>query len=330
MSRIYDALQKSQGENPSTPPLVSPQPEVAAAPVPPAVEMPPMMAEDSAAATLSGVPADVAAVLPRSVISSSPTDASWLHVPAERVLRPLPQPEQRLVSIAEPDGVGAEMFRVLATRLAHMQRKRRLQRLLITSSESSEGKSVVATNLALALCRRPNERVLLVEADLRCPTARTLLTSSFLPGIAEWSAGKLPVNDLLYRVNDLPLWFLSAGKAVEEPMPLLESESFAKLLEAIASSFDWVLLDGTPMLPMADAASLSRLSDGVLVVVREGRTRRRVLSKALRSIDESKLVGMVFNGASMLNIRYSSYYGKYGKSKKALSSESEKVHAATA
>src|SRR5208282_5591710 len=187
------------------------------------------------------------------VPASTPTDGKWLNVPAERVLHPHPRPEQRLVSIAEPDSAGAAMFRVLSTRLAHMQRKRRLQKLLITSSEGDEGKSVVAVNLALSMARRPNERILLIEADLRRPSASSLLTSSPLRGIAEWSEGSLQLEDALYRVGDLPLWFLSAGHSMEEPMPLLESERFAKMLETVSSSFDWVLLDPTPLLPMADS-----------------------------------------------------------------------------
>ena len=93
----------------------------------------------------------------------------WLNVPADRILHPVPTPEQRLVSLAAPDSQGAEMFRVLSTRLAHMQNKRRLQKLLITSSVGDEGKSVIAVNLALTLARRPNERILLIEADLRRP-----------------------------------------------------------------------------------------------------------------------------------------------------------------
>ena len=109
MSRVYDALQKSQGEGPSTSPLVSDQPEV-------------VQSEATAIAVAAGVPI------------GTPTDANWLKVPADRVLHPTPTPEQRLVALAEPNSKGAEMFRVLATRLAHMQNKRRLQKLLITSS----------------------------------------------------------------------------------------------------------------------------------------------------------------------------------------------------
>ncbi len=296
MSRVYEALQRSQGDSPSASPLVPDQPEMAA--------------------------------VGPSIATAEAVEANWLKVPADRVLHPTPTPEQRLVSLAAPDSQGAEMFRVLATRLAHMQNKRRLQKLLITSSVCDEGKSVVTVNLAVALARRPNERILLVEADLRRPTASTLLTTTPLRGIAEWSEGKLALEDALYQVSGMPLWFLAAGQPQKDPTPLLESERFAKMLEGISSSFDWVVLDATPMLPMADSASLARLCDGVLVVVREGFTRRKVLSKAVESIDKSKLLGTVLNQASMLNIGYDHYYSgnnnSDGKSKKEAKKQAKK------
>jgi capsular exopolysaccharide synthesis family protein len=334
MSRVFDALQKSQAENPGASPLAQGQPE------PPPAEAPVITPADAAAAGLplgvnAGVPAartDVPSVIPAGIRGATAADGKWLNVPDNRVLHPRPTPEQRLVAIAEPDSPGAEMFRVLSTRLAHMQHKRRLQKLLITSSEGDEGKSVVAVNLAFCLAHRPNERVLLIEADLRRPTASSLLATSPLVGITEWSEGKLILDDALYRVGDLPLWFLSGGHGIEEPMSLLESNRFAEMLETISSSFDWVLLDATPMLPMADSTSLSRLCDGVLVVVREGYTRRRVLNKALASIEQNKLLGTILNEASMLEIgSYYRYYGsKGGKSKKEAQTEGNKVDAVPA
>jgi capsular exopolysaccharide synthesis family protein len=325
MSRVFDALQKSQGQNPSALPLSPTQPEGAPA------DAPSFVAAAAATDVLSFAPLET----PAAVATAVPADASWLNVPPDRVLTPHPTPEQRLISITEPGSPGAEMFRVLATRLAHMRNKRRLHKLLITSSVGEEGKSVIAVNLAFALCRRSNERVLLVEADLRRPTARTLLAPSPLPGICDWSEGKLALENSLYRVGDLPFWFLSAGKGMAEPMPLLESVRFAQMLETVSAAFDWVLLDATPMLPMADSTSLSRLCDGVLVVVRENHTRLKILNKALGSIEQNKLVGMVLNGASLLNVGYDRYYGnKNGKSKKELKKElkeqAKKAKAATA
>ncbi len=287
MSRVYEALQRSQGDQKSSAsPLVPDQQETA-----------------TAVATATLAPAEAPA-------------ENWLDVPTDRILRPMPTPEQRLVAITEPEGTGAEMFRVLATRLAHMQNKRRLQKLLITSSVVDEGKSVIAVNLALTLARRTNERVLLIEADLRRPTASLLLSSSPLPGISEWCEGKLALEDSLYQVNDLPLWFLPAGHPMDEPLPLLESHKFAQMLDQVSTGFDCVLLDATPLLPMADCTSLARLCDGVLVVVRDGVTRKKVLNKAVSCVEKSKLVGVVFNGSSMLNIDYDHYYGSnYSSSK---------------
>jgi protein-tyrosine kinase len=299
MSRVFEALQRSQGDNPNSP-LVPDQPE--------------MSAVGGSATTLA---------------DSGPVDANWLNVPAERILRPMPTPEQRLVTLTQPDGTGAEMFRVLATRLAHLQHKRRLQKLLITSSAVDEGKSVVTANLALTLARRPHERVLLVEADLRRPTVSDLFSATPLRGITEWSENKISLEDSLYQIKDTPMWILAAGEPVDDPLPLLESHRFAKMIETLAQSFDWILFDATPMFPMADATSLSRLSDGVLVVVREGFTRRKVLNKAIESIEKSKLLGVVFNQASMLNVDYSHYYGRYS-SKKEAKKEADQVKAASA
>jgi capsular exopolysaccharide synthesis family protein len=264
-----------------------------------------------------------------ALADAGPVDANWLNVPADRILRPAPTPEQRLVTMTQPDGTGAEMFRVLATRLAHLQKKRRLQKLLITSSAVDEGKSVITANLALTLARRPNERVLLVEADLRRPTVSDLFSATPLRGITEWAENKISLEESLHQIQDTPLWILAAGAPVDDPLPLLESHKFAKMIDTLAQSFDWVLFDATPMFPMADATSLSRLSDGVLVVVREGFTRRKVLNKSIESIEKSKLLGVVFNQASMLNVDYSHYYGRYG-SKKESKKEADQVKAASA
>lgn len=299
MSRIFDALQRSQGDEPA-PRATTP--------------VQPLGAEVLAPIPEQGIPEidspHAAAAAASSVSAHMPTD--WLSVPAERVLTPHPAPEQRLITLTNHNSQGAEMFRVLGTRLAHMKDKRQISRLLVSSAVGDEGKSVVAVNLAIALSQRPGERVLLMEADLRRPTAAALLSSKPTVGITEWHEGKLNIQDALYRVGDRPLWFLSAGKGMSEPLPILESLEFANMLETVSAHFDWVILDSTPMLPMADAASLARLCDGVLVVVREGHTRRKVLNKALESIDRKKLLGVVFNEAASQQMSYDRYYGGYG------------------
>jgi len=311
MSRLYDALQKSQGESPSASPLATPaQPE----------------------SQLTGLTLDDTAALD-ALSTQAPPAAAWLAVPADRILRPVPTPEQRLISITNPNSPGAETFRVLSTRLAHLRRKRTIKKLLITSAVGDDGKSVISVNLALTLARRAGERVLLIEADLRRPAASALLTSSPLRGISEWHEHKLALQDAFYQVEGLPLWLLSAGKGMEEPLPLLESDAFAQMLAAVSEGFDWVLLDCTPMLPMADATSLSRLCDGVLVVAREGHTRKRTLVRALSSIEKSKQLGFIFNEASKVQVGYERYYGRYvsyGQKKSDGDEEAKSDHTASA
>jgi capsular exopolysaccharide synthesis family protein len=326
MSRIFDALQRSQGEEPqprATTPTQSVTPEI------PALAVEPMVAEAPAAhVSVAEVPAGYA---PSPVAHAA---GDWLTVPSERVLHPKPTPEQRLITMTNHNSQGAEMFRVLSTRLAHMKDKRQLSRLLVSSAVGDEGKSVVAVNLAIALSHRPSERVLLMEADLRRPTASLLLSpNKTTRGITEWYEGKLQIQDAFYQVEDRPLWFLSAGKGVSEPLPILESLDFANMLETISAHFDWVILDSTPMLPMADAASLARLCDGVMVVVREGHTRRKILNKALESVDRKKLLGVVFNEAASLQMNYDRYYGNYGygsKKSNGATGDEDKGKAATA
>ena len=293
MSRLYEALQRSQGETSSASPLATPPPP------------------EAPGAQLPGLPIDDTAALD-ALATQAPPAAGWLAVPPDRMLHPIPTPEQRLISITNPNSPGAETFRVLATRLAHLRRKRPIKRLLITSSVGDEGKSVVSVNLAFTLARRAGERVLLIEADLRRPTASALLATTQLRGISEWHQHKLDLQDAFYQVEGMPLWLLSAGKGIEEPLPLLESEAFAQMLNAVSEGFDWVLLDSTPVLPMADATSLSRLCDGVVVVAREGHTRKRMLNRALNSIEKHKQLGFVFNEASIVQVGYERYYGRYG------------------
>lgn len=298
MSRLYEALQRSQGETTSASPLATPAPP------------------EAPGAQLPGLPVDNTAALD-ALATEAPPAAAWLAVSPDRMLHPIPTPEQRLISITNPNSPGAEMFRVLATRLAHLRRKRPLKRLLITSAVGDEGKSVVSVNLALTLARRTGERVLLIEADLRRPTASALLATKQLRGISDWHQHTLALQDTFYQVEGMPLWLLSAGKGIQEPLPLLESDAFAQMLNAVSEGFDWVLLDCTPMLPMADATSLSRLCDGVLVVAREGHTRKRTLNRALNSIEKKKQLGFVFNEASTVQLGYEQYYGRYYGQKKS-------------
>jgi protein-tyrosine kinase len=220
----------------------------------------------------------------------------------------------RLVALTDPRGLGAEKFRALVTRLEHQRKERELKSLQITSAVSNEGKSLVTGNLAVTIAKHTGARVLVVEGDLHRPTLASLFGLGQLPGIGDWWSAredKETISRYVYRLNEIPLWFLSAGTASDQPSQILQSARFAEAFVRLTGWFDWIVIDSTPMLPIVDANLWSRLVDGTLLVVREGVTPIRALERGVESLDDPKWIGMVLNEASEFDrTNYSDqYYG---------------------
>jgi protein-tyrosine kinase len=207
----------------------------------------------------------------------------------------------RLVALTDPRGLGAEKFRALVTRLENQRKQRDLKSLQITSAAVNEGKTLVSGNLAVTLAKHTGSRVLLVEGDLHRPALASLFGLGQVEGIGQWWSAreeKERISHYVYRLNEIPLWFLGAGATSDQPSQILQSARFAETFVRLASWFDWIIVDSTPLLPMVDANLWSRVVDGTLLVVREGVTAIRALKKGFESLDNPKLVGMVLNEAS--------------------------------
>jgi Mrp family chromosome partitioning ATPase len=141
--------------------------------------------------------------------------------------------------------------------------------------------------------------VLLLEGDLHRPTLAKLLGADRLRGLTDWwSEPEQDIARFLYRLEDISLWILSAGASYEQPSHILRSNRFAEAFNRLTGWFDWIVVDSTPMLPVADVTLWSRLVDGTLLVVREGVAPIAALKKGLQSVDGLKLVGTVINEAS--------------------------------
>jgi protein-tyrosine kinase len=205
----------------------------------------------------------------------------------------------RLVALSEPLGLAAEKFRVLMGRLESLRTQRELKSLQITSSTNNEGKSLVASNLAVTFAKHSDSKVLLIDGNLRKPTLAGMLGLTELPGLTQWWSGTeadLAVN--VFRLDEMPLWFLSAGGISVQPSHILQSTRFGDSFKELNSFFDWIIVDSTPMFPIVDANLWSRLLDGTILVVREGITPIKILKKGLANLDNPKLVGVVLNEAS--------------------------------
>jgi protein-tyrosine kinase len=229
-----------------------------------------------------------------------------------------PGKASRLVALTDPKGLGAEKFRALAARLEHLREKGELRSLQITSAVVNEGKSLVAANLAATLARHFGYRVLLVEGDLHRPSLTTVLGLTDLEGINQWWHSEEQGAELapyIRKLNDTPLWFLSAGSACDQPSQILQSVRFAESFVQLVGGFDWVVVDSTPMTPIVDANLWSRLVDGTLLVVREGVAPIKALRMGVRGLDNPKWLGIVLNEATDFDrVNYSDQY--YGVKKK--------------
>ena len=221
-------------------------------------------------------------------------------------------PSSRLVALSDPKSLGAEKFRALVTRLEHLRYQRELKSIQITSSVINEGKSLVAANLAITLAKYTKSKVLLIEGDLHRPALTSMLGLSGIKGLGDWWSGSAEeITHFLYQLDEMPLWFLSAGKPCDQPYHLLQSERFAGAVSWFAAQYDWIVVDSTPILPTVDANLWSRLVDGAILVVREGIAPVQALKKGLESLDNPKLLGVVLNEASEFDQTdyKNSYYG---------------------
>jgi capsular exopolysaccharide synthesis family protein len=213
------------------------------------------------------------------------------------------------VSLFDKEGLAAEKFRFLGVRLRQLQQARQLKKLLITSTLPEEGKSLVSANLAATLARRKQQKVLLLEGDLRRPVLSKQFGHAHIPGITEWLyEGAGPINSIYY-LDGPGFWFLPAGRPPENPLELMQTGRLSSLLVQLTASFDWIIIDSPPLLPLADTSVWARLADGALLVVREGKTEKRQLQRGLTALDRSKLLGVVVNGFTGTD--NSNYYSRY-------------------
>ena len=219
--------------------------------------------------------------------------------------------ELRLVAINEPDGVGAERLRTLASRLKRAQHRHAIKKLLVTSAVSGEGKTLISANLAITLAMQ-QQRTLLIDGDLRGGSLGELFNTENQPGLADWWGAMGSIMKILYRAQQLPLWVLPAGKYYDRPLNILQSSEFAELLTQLSAMFDWVLIDSPPLTPFADGATLASLSDAILLITRVGVTPKKLLRDAQKSIDGVKIIATVLNEAAVNDHQYYHRYYQQG------------------
>lgn len=229
-----------------------------------------------------------------------------------------------LLTQTPPLSPRAESFRQLRTNLQFSHVSHSSKTVLITSSLPGEGKSTTAINLAIALAQS-GQTVALIDADLRRPMVGEYLGLERNAGLTTALVGSTPLEDLLRPWGEDQLFVLTSGQIPPNPSELLGSEAMKQIIKRLENDFDAVIIDAPPLLPVTDAAVLSQLVGGVVLVVGSQQVKTNDVEKSLAALEmvKAEVLGIVLNlvpGRGPDAYDYYSYETKPSLSKKKQSS----------
>lgn len=213
-------------------------------------------------------------------------------------------------SIVTMDGVDpmtAEQYRILYANLEQISLKNSYKTFAITSAIKGEGKSITSINLSYMMAREFKKKVLLVECDMRNPT----ITSHFIDvtqthSLEDVLNRKIAPEEAIRNLDGTSLFLLSAGSKSTKSAEILGSQRLKTLFERLKTEFDYIILDCPPIIPVVDMQIISKQVDGVVLVVRANKTPKDIVSKALKSLSDTNMVGIVLNGTDTIFNKY--YY----------------------
>jgi len=188
----------------------------------------------------------------------------------------------------------AEQYRIIRTKI--WQGDRKPQVVLVSSASSGDGKTVTSINIAASLALKEESRILLVDGDLRHPRISDALGIPITFGLSEVLSGTVELESALVSAEQFPnLFILPAGNPGESAAELLDSQRRHVLLEQIRARFSNVIFDAPPIATVADYELLQLVCDGVVVVARPDHSDRTALCKALETVPQKKMLGVVLN-----------------------------------
>lgn len=238
-----------------------------------------------------------------------------LNLDSLLTVRTQPGSESRLVIHTEPNGPAAERYRLMRLRLNEVRADAGVKTILITSPAPQDGKSTVAVNLAAVLAEKRNQSVLLVEGDLRRPSLCSMLGLKLPSGLTQCTQSEVGLQSVIWKVEPLGFHLLPAGKPMHNPAELLTSEWFSEVASKLVDSFDWIIIDSPPAIPVADALSLKQHANASIIVARADRTQQSAISETIRILGSDHVLGIVLNGMEKLDRGYGDYYGYHSPKK---------------
>lgn len=228
---------------------------------------------------------------------------------------------KELIAQRDPKSPVSETFRTLRTNIQFMNTNNKLKTLLITSTLPGEGKSWVASNLAITFAQA-GKKVVLIDADMRKGRQYAIFEVSPRPGLSNYLSGidsnseensMDEIIDYIQETEVKNLYVISAGNIPPNPSELLITPKMVNLLDKLKQVSDIVIIDGTPCELVTDSVILSRLVDSTVIVTAHKQTKKDALQKIVTNIQNvgGKIAGIVLNKIPVSAKRYeqSYYYG---------------------
>lgn len=217
---------------------------------------------------------------------------------------------RHLITKLNPKSPISEQFRTVRTNLQFTSVDHELKTILVTSSGPSEGKSSSVSNLAVVYAQQ-GKKVLLVDADLRKPTAHYTFRLDNLTGLSNILVGETSMSEATSETDIANLDVISCGPIPPNPSELLGSKKMEQFIKDAGVSYDMILFDTPPVLAVADAQILSNICDGSLLVVRSKHTENELAQKSVDTLKsgKAKLLGTILNDVEKKKANYYYYYG---------------------
>ncbi len=280
------------------------------------VRTPEQLLEQIGMPSLGVVPSFMFEALP-APISGAQEGESPVKPPQAKEIVPLDQAASHLpiVYVHAPKSLASEAYRTIRTAILLSRAGQPPRTILVSSAQSSEGKTTSSVNLAASLASAGG-RVVLIDADLRRPSlAKHFSLDKNLPGLVEVITGQRTVGEVFVRDVVRRLTIIPSGKIPPNPAELLGSLEMASLIDQLSREFDYVVIDSPPVLPVTDSVVLSRYVDGVVLVIKGASTPRRVVNDARNRLKAvgANILGAILNDVDITSGDYY-YYNRYYRS----------------
>jgi len=219
-----------------------------------------------------------------------------------------PSKEEIPVLIVPPQSFAGEEFRKLKTQIFH-RLPNPPHSILITSATPGEGKTMVSVNLAIAISQEIHGKAILIDGDLRKPGIH-LEKSQNSKGLSNYLSDGTPLSEILINSEIENLRIITAGSPTRKPSELIGSKRMGELFKSLNEFGDnsYIIVDSSPIVSTTEPTLLSKMVDGIILVVMAERTPRETIQRAVKSIDRQKIIGIVFN---QIDLKQSHYYSKY-------------------